>query len=151
MEKSKSERDAQANAIKRELKGRLWADPRERVTSDTYLSLFHLNPVPMWIYGVETQQILDVNDAAIQRYGYSRAEFLALTVRDLRPTEDVPKFLELTHDLPNSDRTGPWRHRLKGGDVIQVLITSHSVDFNGRAARLVMAESLAGDLDLDVD
>ena len=151
MENSRSQRDAQAKAIKRELKGRLWADPHERVTSGTYIELFHLNPVPMWIYDAGTQQVLDVNEAAVDRYGYSRTEFLGLTIRDLRPPEDVPKFLELTHDLPNSDRTGPWRHRLKGGVVIEVLITSHSVDFNGRAARLVMAESLADDPDLDVD
>lgn len=151
MDRSRSDRDAQANAIKRELKGKLWADPHERVASGTYLALFHRNPVPMWIYDVETQLIRDVNEAAVERYGYSREQFLRLTIRDLRPVEDVPKFLELTHDLPNSDRTGPWRHRLNGGAVIQVLITSHSVDFNGRAARLVMAESLADDPDLDVD
>lgn len=149
MQESRREREAQMNAIKHELKGKLWADPHERLTHGRYLSLFHLNPVPMWIYEVHTQQILDANEAAVQTYGYTLAEFLCLTLRDLRPPEDVPKFLELTHELPSSDRTGPWRHRLKGGTVIQVLITSHSVDFNGRASRLVMAESLAEDPDLD--
>lgn len=58
----------------------------------------------MWVYDIETSQILDV-DAAIQRYGYARPEFLALTLEDLRPPEDVPKFLELLPDLPKFDRS----------------------------------------------
>ena len=130
-------------AIKRELKRTLWDDPDSRPPTDRYRSLFTQNPEPMWIYETQTLRVLDVNDAATQVYGYTRDEFLQLTIRELRPAEDVPKFLELTRELPSSDRTGPWRHRLKGGAVIQVLITSHAVDFGGQAARLVMAENLA--------
>lgn len=102
-------------------------------------------------YDVERLQILDVNEAAIQRYGYSRSEFLALTVKDLRPREDVEKFPELLPDTPNFDRSGPWRHMVKDGATIQVLITSHSVNFGNRDARLVMAESLTHNSDIDID
>ncbi len=105
----------------------------------------------MWVYDFETLQILDVNEAAMHRYGYSRPEFLALTIKDLRPQEDVPKFLELLPDTPNSDRTGPWRHKLNDGTIIQVLITSHTVKFGDRNARLVMAESLTNSPDLEID
>lgn len=97
-----------------------------------------------------TLQLLDVNEAALQRYGYTGDQFLSLTIKDLRPAEDVPKFLELTHDLPHSDRTGPWRHRLKDGTVIQVLISSHSVKYADREARLVMAENLSESPDVDI-
>lgn len=138
-------------AIKAELKQQLWDDGRARPTYGRYLSLFALNPEPMWVYDVETLRILDVNEAALQRYGYSHDEFLALTLKDLRPPEDVPKFLELLPDTPNSDRTGPWRHLLQNGTVIQVLITSHSVSFRDRSARLVMAESLTHNPDIDID
>ena len=138
-------------AIKVALKEKLWTETRERPTFGRYLSLFILNPEPMWVYDVQTLQVLDVNEAAMQRYGYSRPEFLALTIRDLRPEEDVPKFLELLPGTPNSDQTGPWRHRLKDGSVIQVLITSHSVQFGDRNARLVMAQSLSQNPDLDID
>ena len=138
-------------SIKRELAVHLWAESRPRVTFGRYLSLFLLNPEAMWIYDVNTLQILDVNDAALHRYGYSRDEFLALTIKDLRPTEDVPKFLELIPDTPNSDRTGPWRHVFKDGTVIQVLITSHSVKYGERDARLVMAENLSDNSDIDID
>lgn len=138
-------------AIKRALTQQLWTDPHTRPPFGRYLSLFTLNPEPMWVYDVETLQILDVNHAAIQRYGYSRSEFLELTIKDLRPPEDVPKFVELLTEVPTSDRTGPWRHRLKDGGVIQVLITSHSVRFGDRASRLVMAESLTDNPDLEIE
>ncbi len=146
-----ADRGALMKAIKAALKRQLWAETRSRPVFDRYQSLFIFNPEPMWVYDVHTLQILDVNEAASQRYGYSRPEFLALTIKDLRPAEDVPKFLELLPDTPNSDRTGPWRHRLRDGSVIQVLITSHSVKFADREARLVMAESLTQNPDLEID
>lgn len=138
-------------AIKVALKQQLWGETRARPTFGRYLSLFISNPEPMWVYDVDTLQVLDVNESAMQRYGYSRPEFLALTIKDLRPREDIPKFLELLPDTPNSDRTGPWRHALKDGSIIQVLITSHSVQFGNKAARLVMAESLTHNPGLEID
>lgn len=150
MGQTAADREALMNAIKRDLANGLWSDPRERPTYGRYLSLFHLNPEAMWVYDVHTLEVLDVNEAAIQRYGYSKDEFLGLTIRDLRPAEDVPKFLELIPSTPNSDRSGPWRHRLKDGSVIQVLITSHSVKYGDRDARLVMAEDLNADPDVDL-
>ena len=137
-------------AIKRDLASSLWSEPRVRPTYGAYLTLFHLNPEAMWVYDIDTLEVLDVNEAAIVRYGYAKDEFLGLTIKDLRPPGDVPKFLELIPDTPNSDRSGPWRHRLKDGTIIQVLITSHSVRFGDRDARLVMAENLTGDTDVDL-
>lgn len=138
-------------AIKRELAQHVWVERGDRVDRSEYMALFTANPVPMWIYDVETLNILAVNDAALARYGYSRDEFMCLTLRDLRPNEDVPKFMELTAELPNSDRTGPWRHVLRNGNVIQVLITSHAVTFENHRARLVMSESLSEDSEPDLD
>lgn len=146
-----ADREALMKSIKVALKQQLWAETQSRPTFSRYLSLFTLNPEPMWVYDVHTLQILDANDAAMQRYGYSHPEFLALTIKELRPEEDVPKFLELIPDTPNSDRTGPWRHRLRDGSIIQVLITSHTVKFGERDARLVMAESLTHNPDLEID
>src|SRR6266849_9053114 len=151
MDQTAGDREALLKAIKLELKHQLWTEPRARPTFGRYLSLFILNPEPMWVYDVRTLQILDVNEAAMQRYGYSRDEFLALTIRDLRPEEDVPKFLELLPSTPTLDRTGPWRHTLKDGNIIQVLITSHGVKFDDQDARVVMAQSLSQDPDIDID
>jgi PAS domain S-box-containing protein len=151
MDQWAAEREALMKAIKVELKQQLWSEPRSRPTYGRYLSLFTLNPEAMWVYDVETLRILDINEAAIHRYGYSHDEFLALTIKALRPAEDVPKFLELLADTPNFDRTGPWRHVLKDGTVIQVLITSHSVMVGDRDARLVMAESLTHNPDIEIE
>jgi len=101
MGQTAADRKALIRAIKLELKHQLWTEPRTRPTYGRYLSLFILNPEPMWVYDLETLRILDVNEAATRRYGYLRHEFLALTVKDLRPPEDVPKFLELLPDTPN--------------------------------------------------
>ena len=151
MDQSAAERAALMKAIKVELKQQLWTESRSRPTYGRYLSLFTLNPEPMWVYDIATLQILDVNEAAVQRYGYIRNEFLALTIKALRPAEDVPKFLELLVETPNFDRSGPWRHLLKDGAIIQVLITSHMVKFGDRDARLVMAESLTHNPDIEIE
>lgn len=119
-------------------------------TGERWPSLFIGNPLPMAIYDLGTGRILDVNDAETERYGSSRQEFLRLNLQDLVPQEDVPKFLELTRELPHFDRTGPWRQLLHDGTIIQVLITSHLVDYAGHPARLVIAEHLT-DSDLDVE
>lgn len=140
-----------AQAIKRELVKRVWAESDDHLDRSRYISLFVANPVPMWIYAVETLAILDVNDAAVARYGYSREEFLCLTVKDIRPREDVAKFMELTIELPTSDRTGPWRHVLRDGTTIQVLITSHALVFDNHHARLVMAEQITDGSEIDIE
>jgi PAS domain S-box-containing protein len=105
-----------------------------------YRQVFANNPLVMWVYDVDSLQILDANDAALELYGYSYSEFTCLSLREIRPAEDVPKFLELTRELPHFDRTGPWRHRKHDGTVMQVLITSHAITFGPHSARLVLVE-----------
>jgi PAS domain S-box-containing protein len=96
-----------------------------------YRLLFEANPLPMWIHDLETLRILDVNEAACSKYGYTRDEFLALTIRELRPAEDIPLVEE------HSPGSGVWRHRLKDGTLINVEVTSHEVTCMGRRARFV--------------
>jgi PAS domain-containing protein len=126
-------------------------DELERGASgERWDSLFVRNPLPMAIYDTRTYRVLDVNDAEADRYGSSRDHFRHLTMKNLVPMEDVPKFLELTRELPHFDRTGPWRQVLRDGTIIQVLITSHLVSFAGQAARIVIAENLA-DPDVEIE
>ena len=79
MGQTEADRQALMDAIKVELRQRLWSEPGARPTFGRYLSLFILNAEPMWVYDVKTLQILDVNEAALRRYGYAQPEFLALT------------------------------------------------------------------------
>ncbi|HSD66570.1 MAG TPA: PAS domain S-box protein, partial [Vicinamibacteria bacterium] len=111
-----------------------------RVDEGAYRRLFEVNPHPMWVYDLETLRFLVVNDAAVQAYGYSREEFLDLTIRDIRPPEDVPALLANVAAVTRGlDQAGQWRHRRKDGSLIDVEITSHTLDFEGRRAELVLA------------
>jgi PAS domain S-box-containing protein len=138
-------------SVKTELAERLRSEHAARVSERNYRTLFIGHPQPMWIYDTESLAFLDVNEAAIETYGYTRDEFLSMTVKDIRPPEDVPKFLELIGDTPPFDRSGPWRHFHKDGSITQVLITSHSVRFADRDARFVMAEDLTESQRLELE
>ena len=135
--------DKLMTTVNHELADRLTSEQTARVSERNYRMLFEGHPQPMWLYDVDTLAFLEVNDSAVARYGYSRDEFLAMTIKDIRPVQDVPKFLELNaKELPSTDRTGPWRHLLKDGSTIQVLTTSHAVNFGEHTARVVLAEDL---------
>ena len=108
-----------------------------------YRTLFESNPHPMWVYDTATLAFLAVNDAAIHHYGYSREEFLSMTIRDIRPPEDIPALLkhlsQITHGLHVD---GVWRHCKQDGTIIDVEITSHPLVFSGRQAEVVLANDI---------
>ena len=106
-------------------------------------SLFDAIPYPVWVFDWETLAIKDVNQSAIASYGYSRKEFLLLTIKDLRPSEDVPALLEHIRNSPNAaGTTGIWRHRKKDGAIIDVEVTTGVVQFDHRDARLAIAANI---------
>jgi PAS domain S-box-containing protein len=102
--------------------------------------LFLQHPKPMWVYDLETLAFLAVNDAAIRHYGYSRAEFMAMTLKDIRSPEDMPELLLHHTDITAVHRdVGVVRHRKKSGDILFAHIAMHKVDFAQRKAAMVMA------------
>ena len=105
---------------------------------------FDNSHTPMWVFDLRTFAFVHVNQAAIQNYGYSRADFLAITILDIRPAEHVVLLLreELLEHQHNSTRE-PWVHRRRNGSLIRVEITSHEMTFNGRPAELVIARYVA--------
>ncbi|WDF56670.1 PAS domain S-box protein [Mucilaginibacter sp. KACC 22063] len=109
-------------------------------SSADFNKLFYLNPQPMWIFEEKTLKFLDVNKAAIQAYGYSKAEFLDMTIKDIRPNEDYKKFEVALKNL-NGDklRKREFRHVTKGGQIKYVEIFSYQIDFGDKNARLVLA------------
>src|ERR1044071_1901426 len=97
----------------------------------------------MWVYDVETLRFLAVNDAAISHYGYSRAAFLNMTIKDIRPAEDVQLLSDyLASGSAELDHAGEWRHRKKDGTVIKVQITANRLNVEGRRAEFVLAQDI---------
>jgi PAS domain S-box-containing protein len=106
----------------------------------SYLLMFEANPLPMWVYDLDTLCFLDVNEAAVQHYGYSREEFLSMTIAAIRPSEDVPRLLAgIEPDREGRRSAGVWRHCKKDGSIIDVEIVAHPVPFAGRRAGLILA------------
>jgi two-component system, cell cycle sensor histidine kinase and response regulator CckA len=109
-----------------------------------YRMLFDASPLPKWLYDLETQRFLEVNKAAVRGYGYSRDEFLAMTLKDIRPPEDVPKFLDdVAGTDPDAETVGIWRHRKKDGTLINAEVTAQAFMFGDRKCRLVVAQDVS--------
>jgi hypothetical protein len=132
-----------------EIAGRVWsvlevterakAEQALRDSEERYRLLFEVNPQPMWVYDEETLAFLAVNQEAIRHYGYSREEFLSMTLRDLRPAEEASSLMERLQARPDTGRAGEWKQRKKDGSSITVEITSHDLEFAGRPAVLALA------------
>jgi PAS domain S-box-containing protein len=106
-----------------------------------YSDLFHLSPLPMWVYDLKTYRFLDVNEAAINVYGYTKEEFQVMTIMDVRPVEDI---LDLDTNLKDMLKPGIFyasiaRHLKKNGEMMLVNANGNSIIYNGREARLVVA------------
>ena len=106
---------------------------------------FETAETPMWVYDVKSLAFVAVNEAAVRRYGYSREEFLAMTILDIRPAEDViPVLRETLGAARHESEKQLWRHRTKSGKVVDVRISSREVIFNGHASEIVVAEIVGG-------
>jgi two-component system cell cycle sensor histidine kinase/response regulator CckA len=109
-----------------------------------YRLLFDSNPLPTWVFARKTLEFLAVNEAAIRHYGFSRREFLAMTIADIRPEEDIPALLAATAKPINGlQEAETWRHRKKDGTIIDVEIVSHELDFQGAEAEVVTSHDVS--------
>ena len=108
-----------------------------------YRFLFERNPLPMWVFDRESLRFIAVNESAIEKYGYDREQFLAMTVLDIRPASERDEATHFLNTSPMRDDSGrPWRHVLHDGSVIYVNNIGVDIDFDGRKACLVLIRDI---------
>lgn len=126
-----------------ELEQRKQKEKELQESEERYRQLFVSNPQPMWVYDIESLHFLAVNDAAKTHYGYSREEFLDMTIKDIRPPDDLTRLLENIAQVDSGlDKAGIWRHLKKDGSLIDVEITSHTLMFDNRRAEMVLVNDI---------
>lgn len=121
-------------------------------SEEKYRNLFYSSPTPTWIYDPDTFFFLDVNAAASRHYGYSREEFLAMTIYDIRPEKDRERVREVVNLNRHTQNyfEGIFEHYKKNGELIQVNILSNSVIFSGKSARLVVSNDITEKLKAEI-
>lgn len=119
------------------------AEVKTAESEQHYRYLFTNNPNPLWIYDVETLKFLAVNDAAIEIYGYTRNEFLSMTIADIRPLEDVDRLKEEVKKVDLNYRSSQyWKHLKKNGAIMRVRVSSHGLRYEGHKASMVLITDL---------
>ena len=123
---------------------------RELLTSEKqYRDLFHSNPLPMWIYDRINLNFLEVNDAAIREYGYSREEFKSMSILDVSKGKDQLVNSDTMIPLDERNYAGYFQHQKKNGDLITALIHSHQIIFDNRESVVDMAQDVTNQLEQD--
>ncbi len=114
-----------------------------------YSDLFQLSPIPKWVFDFNTLEFLDVNQAAIAHYGYTKEEFLSMTIRDIRPADEMD---QLENVLASEQlwaqfvKKGVFTHRKKSGELINVEIQSNNIFYKGRSAKIIIVNDITKDL-----
>ena len=112
--------------------------PADAFADEHYREWFQDNPMPMWVFDPQSFAFLDVNDSAVHHYGYTRDEFLARTILDIRPSEDVPVIVSrIRGGFPGRTQTVPARHLTKDGSLLQVEIYAQQIAWNGVDAEII--------------
>lgn len=109
-------------------------------SEENYKLMFQRNPMPICIWDIETMKFLEVNDTMVIHYGYTREEFLTMSIFDIRPPEEIDDFMERYSTLAPGYRKESklFIHRKKDGSRIKVLNVSHDITYNRRKARIVL-------------
>ena len=110
-----------------------------------YSNLFHLSPLPMWVYDIDTLQFLSVNAAAIDHYGYSREEFLTMKLPELAPAAEIARITESIEKMKRENAlsySGVFKHRKKNGEFIQVYTQSNFIEFGQGNTHLELATDI---------
>ncbi len=134
-------RDVVLNVV-RDVTQERWAFDALRQAQARSSLLFASSPLPSWVYDLETLRLLEVNDAACEKYGWSREEFLAMTLLDLRPMEDREAVVADVLRQAGRFQVSGWRHGLRDGTTIDVQLSSQRIEYAGRPAAMVVVHDI---------
>lgn len=143
--------DKTANHYKHLITLQAEVDIQVKKSQEEYMTLFNHSPLPMWLFDTETLRFLLVNDAACEVYGFSYDEYLTMSIKDIRPKEDIPIMEQLLANVVSnnlSTHANTVRHRKKNGEIIQVKIKTSKVTFEGREVRLASAMDISKEMDV---
>ncbi len=110
-------------------------------SEEQYRYLFLKSPMPKWIYELDGLKILEVNEAAVKKYGYSREQFLSMTIKDIKPPEDVERMLAVNTEVKPGTTIyfGQWRHRKASGEILHVEVSGHMTTHQGKEVMMVVS------------
>ena len=132
-----------SSVVARDITPMVMAEKALRDSESQYRLLFESSPLPMWVFDRDTLRFLAVNEAAVRHYGYTRQEFLNMTILDIRPAEDIPGIVKhLSESASGLQSMQVWRHLKKDKTIIQVEITGHDLNFHGADAELILAHDI---------
>ncbi|MEO8768439.1 MAG: PAS domain S-box protein [Ferruginibacter sp.] len=134
--------DGRFQGIIRDITIRKKTEEEIRMSEHKYRLLFNQNPMPMSMISLPQRNFLDVNDAAIEFYGYTKKEFLEMNIKDLRPEEEIINLSDISTYKAGINNTGIWRHRKKDGTIVKVNIITHDIINEGKHAKLVLANDI---------
>lgn len=134
--------DGRFQGIVRDITIRKKTEEEIRMSEHKYRLLFNQNPMPMSMISLPQRNFLDVNDAAIEFYGYNKKEFLEMNIKDLRPEEEIINLSDISTYKAGINNTGIWRHRKKDGTIVKVNIITHDIINEGKHAKLVLANDI---------
>jgi len=115
-------------------------------SEEEYRQLFEHNPLPLFVTDQETLEILNVNQATLDHYGYEKEEMLNLNVKDIRPPEDVERVIRTFQDIVPVKKAGVFRHLKKDGTIMLMDITAIEINYKGRKARLALCNDVTEEL-----
>jgi PAS domain S-box-containing protein len=122
-------------------------------SEEKYRQIFYKNPFPTWIFDTDSLHIVEVNNAAMEKYGFSKEEFHCLTMRDLHPPGEAEEFMESLYPAGGRERMAAgsklWHHCNRRGDIMIVEITSHLIDYFGKICMQVIINDVTDRIRLE--